>query len=114
MVGKPYAEIDRANVAAGEASFDDQGRARLGLRGPGRLRIYAEKASGVVVGAEMCAPDGEHLAHWLALAIERKCTVRELLRAPFYHPCLEEAVRSALRDVAKDGRGGASFELEKS
>ncbi|HEY8886924.1 MAG TPA: dihydrolipoyl dehydrogenase, partial [Gallionella sp.] len=42
----------------------------------------------------------EHLAHLLALAIQRKLTVRELLRMPFYHPVLEEGLRTALREAA--------------
>ena len=41
----------------------------------------------------------EHLAHILALAMERRSTVWDLLHA-FYHPVLEEGLRSALRDLA--------------
>ena len=68
-------------------------------------------SGGRALGAELFAPDGEHLAQFLALAIERKCTVKELLRAPFYHPSFEEGVRTALRKVAKDLPGGGDFEL---
>jgi dihydrolipoamide dehydrogenase len=49
----------------------------------------------------MCAPAGEHLAHLLALAIDRELTVHELLRMPIYHPVLEEGLRTALRDAAR-------------
>jgi dihydrolipoamide dehydrogenase len=49
----------------------------------------------------MCAPAGEHLAHLLALALDRRMTVRELLRLPFYHPVLEEGLRRALRALAR-------------
>ena len=66
----------------------------------GLLRVYADKSSGRLLGAEMCAPQGEHLAHLLALAVQRKLTLRELLGMPFYHPVLEEGLRSALRDAA--------------
>jgi dihydrolipoyl dehydrogenase len=111
MVGKRYGQLDQANVAVGEASFEKQGRARLALRASGRLRVYADKTSGALLGAELCAPDGEHLAHLLALALERKCTVKDLLRAPFYHPTLEEGLREALRDAAKNLPGGDAFEL---
>ncbi len=111
LVGKHHSQLDRENVAIGEVSFADQGRAVLALRRGGRLRVYAEKASGALLGAELCAPDGEHLAHLLALAIERKCTVKELLRAPFYHPSFEEGLRGALREVAKELPGGGDFEL---
>ncbi len=106
-----HAQLDPANVAVGEANFEKQGRARLALRASGRLRVYADKASGALLGAELCAPDGEHLAHLLALALARKCTVRDLLRAPFYHPTLEEGLREALRDAAKNLPGGQMFEL---
>jgi dihydrolipoamide dehydrogenase len=49
----------------------------------------------------MCAPRAEHLAHLLALAIDRRLTVQELLRMPFYHPVFEEGLRTALRDAAR-------------
>ena len=47
-------------------------------------------------------PDGEHLAHWLALAVHAGLSVRSLLRAPVYHPVLEEGVRSALLELLRD------------
>jgi dihydrolipoamide dehydrogenase len=100
-VGTRYARLDREQVAIGEVSFADQGRARIGLRGGGRLRVYADKTTGALLGAELCAPDGEHMAHFLALAVERRCTLRELMRAPVYHPTLEEGLRDALREAAK-------------
>ena len=75
------------------------------------MRVYAAREDGTLLGAELCAPDGEHLAHWLALAIERRSTVAELLRAPFYHPSIEEGVRTALRQVSKQMPTGDGFEL---
>ena len=36
----------------------------------------------------------------LALAVEQRLTVHDLLRMPFYHPVLEEGLRTALRDAA--------------
>lgn len=111
LVGKTYAELDPATRTVGEVTFAEQGRAVLGLRGDGRLHIYADKRTGHLLGAEMAAPDGEHLAHFLALAIERGCTVTELLRAPFYHPTLEEGLRSALRAAHREGTTRGEFEL---
>jgi dihydrolipoamide dehydrogenase len=111
LVGKHHSQLDLDKVVIGEASFADQGRARLALRAAGVLRVYAEKGSGTLLGAELCAPDGEHLAHLLALAIERRCTVKELLRMPFYHPSFEEGLRGALREIAKGLPGSGDFEL---
>ena len=47
------------------------------------------------------APGGEHLAHLLALAIERGETAASLLRMPFYHPVIEEMLPSALQDLLR-------------
>ena len=59
----------------------------------------------------MCAPAGEHMAHLLALAIDRSLTVRELLRIPFYHPVLEEGLRTALRTLAAQLPAGSESDL---
>ena len=101
MVGKRFAELDESVVAIGAIDFERQGRARAAQRNKGRMRLYADKADGRLLGAEMCVRAGEHIVHLLALAIERSLTVHELLRMPFYHPVLEEGLRSALRELAK-------------
>ena len=67
----------------------------------GILRIYADRDTGLLRGAELCCPEGEHLAHLLAGAITQKLDVRDLLRQPFYHPTVEEGLRTALRQIDK-------------
>ncbi|TVQ37840.1 MAG: dihydrolipoyl dehydrogenase [Geminicoccaceae bacterium] len=101
-VGQRFAELDEAAIVIGAVSFDRQGRARTAQTNEGLLRVYADKASGRLLGAEMAAPAGEHLAHLLALAIERRLTVAELLRLPFYHPVIEEGLRTALRAASRE------------
>ncbi len=86
----------------GEASFADQGRAVVEDRAKGLLRVYGEWATGLLLGAEMIGPDAEHHAHLLAWAIGAKLTVADALHLPVYHPCTEEAVRTALRDLARE------------
>ena len=39
------------------------------------------------------------LAHLLAWCLGKGMTVLEMLRQPFYHPTMEEAVQGALRDL---------------
>jgi len=99
-VGSSFQSLDGKNPLIGEIRFDHQSRARIGQRNKGILRLYAAPESGRLLGAEMCAPAAEHMAHLLALAIERSLTVRDMLRLPFYHPVLEEGLRTALRDLA--------------
>lgn len=86
--------------AHGEVSFEDQGRARVIGRDRGLLRVYAESDTGLLLGAEMIGPSAEHLGHLLAWSIESRLTVSELLQRPFYHPVLEEGLRTALRTLA--------------
>lgn len=100
IVGQSYTELKEDEIVIGEVDFSSQARARMAEINHGLLRVYADKSSGRLLGAEMCAPQGEHLAHLLALAVQRKLTVRELLGMPFYHPVLEEGLRTALRDAA--------------
>nr|MBP6355493.1 dihydrolipoyl dehydrogenase [Nitrosomonas sp.] len=52
-----------------------------------------------------------HMAHWLALAIDRSLTVPELLRIPFYHPVLEEGLRTALRALSAQLPAGSESDL---
>lgn len=101
VVGKRLAKLDAAQTVIGTVHFDDQGRARAALRHQGRLCVFADKTTGRLRGAEMCAPEGEHQAHLLALALERQLTVHDLLAMPFYHPTYEEGLRTALRDAAR-------------
>lgn len=101
VVGRRHAALKDEDFVTGQVDFARQGRARVAQKDAGRLHLYAERSTGRLLGAEMCAPAGEHMAHLLALAIDRELTVQDLLRMPFYHPVLEEGLRTALRDAAK-------------
>jgi dihydrolipoamide dehydrogenase len=100
FVGRRAAELDPAATVIGEESFAAQGRARTMQRNEGLLRVYAARSDGRLLGAEMAAPAAEHMAHLLALAIGQELTVHDLLRMPFYHPTIEEGLRTALRGAA--------------
>lgn len=100
VVGQRHADLPQGQWVGGTVDFARQGRARVAQCNHGRLNVYAEHGSGRLLGAELCAPAGEHMAHLLALAVEQRLTVHDLLRMPFYHPVLEEGLRTALRDAA--------------
>lgn len=99
-VGPPRSEMPDATVT-GEVDFARQGRARIAASAAGLLRLHADPSDGRLLGAEMCAPAAEHMAHLLALAVEQRLGVPQILAMPFYHPVLEEGLRSALRDLAR-------------
>jgi len=83
----------------GFVSFEDQGRSRVMLRNQGMLKVYAEQGSGLFLGAEMFGPAAEHIGHLLAWAAQQRMTVSRMLEMPFYHPVIEEGLRTALRDL---------------
>ena len=102
-LGKSYktlCEGGRPKFAIGQVSFENQGRSRVMLQNKGMLRVYAEYGSCRFLGAEMIGPRGEHIAHLLAWAAQAHLTVPQMLDMPFYHPVIEEGVRTALRDLA--------------
>lgn len=111
LVGKSCRDLDRDQVVIGSADFSRQGRATIAATNRGLLRVYAHKESGRLIGAELCIPQAEHIAHLLALAIERNSTVSDTLRMPFYHPTLEEGLRTALRDASSQLGGRADSDL---
>ena len=88
------------DYAVGEVSFEGQGRSRVMLKNKGVLKVYAQKRTGLFLGAEMFGPAAEHIAHLLSWAIQQRQTVASILDMPFYHPVIEEGVRTAFRDLA--------------
>ncbi|MCG7404937.1 dihydrolipoyl dehydrogenase [Caballeronia zhejiangensis] len=99
MVGSRHVDLKPESFVTGEVSFEDQGRSRVMLRNRGLMHVYVDRASRRFVGAEWIGPDAEHIAHLLAWALQMKLTVDEMLRMPFYHPVVEEGLRTALRDA---------------
>jgi dihydrolipoamide dehydrogenase len=104
MAGASHAELTAADVAfdTGRVSFADQGRSRVMLVNQGGLHVYAEHRTGRLLGAEMIGPAAEHLGHLLAWSVQRGDTVQQMLDCPFYHPVIEEGLRTALRQLHSD------------
>ncbi|MEM5436254.1 dihydrolipoyl dehydrogenase [Paraburkholderia diazotrophica] len=100
MVGARHADLAADSFVTGEVSFEDQGRSRVMLRNRGLMHVYVDKASRRFVGAEWIGPDAEHIAHLLSWALQMNLTVDAMLAMPFYHPVVEEGLRTALRDAA--------------
>jgi dihydrolipoamide dehydrogenase len=100
VVGRSFADLQGEDTAIGEVKFDGQGRALVMQENSGYLRVYGQRETGILLGAEMVTPAGEHLAHLLSWVIQKGMTVFEVLQLPFYHPVVEEGLRTALRDLA--------------
>ena len=110
MVGASYAELDLDNTLISSVPFGMLGRALIMGKNKDLLRVYADKASGRLLGAAMIAPHGEHLGHLLNWCMEQGLTVQQMVRMPFYHPVLEEVIQPALRDlVSQSGLGSDQY-----
>ena len=102
-VGSNHEQLTAANqhFAVGEVSFENQGRSSVLLVNQGLLRGYGEFGTGLLLGAEMIGAANEHLAHLLAWVIQMRMSVDEVLELPFYHPVIEEGLRTALRELQR-------------
>ena len=103
LAGASHAELIAAGIRfeTGRVSFEDQGRSRVMGLNQGALHVYAEVSSGRFLGAEMLGPAAEHIGHLLAWSVQRGDTVQQMLDSPFYHPVIEEGLRTALRQLQR-------------
>ena len=100
MVGQAWAELEgHENVVVGKISFEGQGRSRVMLKNKGLMHLYADRESGLFLGSEFIGPHAEHLAHLLSWAHQQKMSIPQMLEMPFYHPVIEEGLRTGLKDV---------------
>jgi dihydrolipoamide dehydrogenase len=99
--GSAWNDVKDSDPAIGAAHFHG-GREKIMLRTHGLIRIYAERSTGRLLGTEMVAPDGEHLAHLMAWSIAQNLTAFDLLARPFYHPTITETLKAALEDLVDD------------
>lgn len=88
------------DIIKGTVSFEDQGRSRVMLKNLGMLNVYFDRKTHNFIGAEMMGPNAENIAHAFAWIIELGVTLEQVLEFPFYHPVVEEGVRTAFRDAA--------------
>ncbi|NYT45945.1 dihydrolipoyl dehydrogenase [Alcaligenaceae bacterium] len=114
QAGLRFRELPKMGVAFGEVNFANQGRSRVILKNRGKLRVYADLADGRLLGAEMAGPAMEHIAHLLAWSIQQKLTINQMLQMPYYHPVIEEGLRTALRDAAKQCVAAKMAQVQES
>lgn len=99
IVGQSYKQLktDLHEFITGFVSYEKQGRALILAENKGAIEIYIDKNSGKLLGAELFCPHAEHLAHLLAWMISEELNIHQILNKPFYHPTLEEGLRTAFK-----------------
>lgn len=98
-VGAQLSELNSNDIAIGEIQFSPVGRALIMGKNRGLLRLYVQKSDGLLLGACMCCVKAENLAHLICWSIQNGMTVFDMLKMPFYHPVIEEALQAALYNV---------------
>lgn len=93
-------ETYKDNLVIGELDFRSQGRSRVMNVNKGVLRLYGDKSSDKLLGATIVGPRAENLTHLLAWCIQADISVTQMLAMPFYHPVIEEGLRTALRNLS--------------
>ena len=99
IVGAQLSELNQDAIAIGEIQFAPVGRALIIGKNRGLLRLYVQKSDGLLLGACMCCVKAENLAHLISWSIQNGMTVFDMLKMPFYHPVIEEALQAALYNV---------------
>jgi dihydrolipoamide dehydrogenase len=103
LVGRTHEQLrkNKRTFVIGRADFSQQSRAKLEIHNQGLLHIYVDSENAQILGAELICPGGEHLAHQLALTVQQKLSVFDVLQMPYYHPTIEEGLRTALQHAVK-------------
>ena len=99
LIGIPFKQLGAGTFVTGAVDFSNQGRSRVMLKNKGLLHVYADVATRRFLGAEMIGPSAEHIGHLLAWAAQQSLTIDQMLEMPFYHPVIEEGLRTALREA---------------
>jgi dihydrolipoamide dehydrogenase len=94
--GAQLSEVDQDAIVIGEIQFAPVGRALIIGKNRGVLRLYVRKTDGLLLGASMCCVKAENLAHLITWSIQQGMTIFDILKMPFYHPVIEEALQAAL------------------
>ena len=96
LVGTGFDELpDGARI--GSATVEG-GRAQIDGHEGGLVRLYADSA-GRLIGGTIVSHAAEHLAHTLMVAVSQGLTAEAFAALPWYHPCYEEHLQAAVRDL---------------
>lgn len=101
--GQNYAGLVKQGIefVTGIVSYEKQGRAIVLGKNRGAVEVYVEKSTRRLLGAELLVESAEHMAHLLSWIISQQLSIDEILEMPFYHPTLEEGLRTALKHARR-------------
>lgn len=101
--GQSYKLLKTQNIdfITGFVSYEKQGRAIVLGKNKGAIEIYIDKATKKLLGAELFVDSAEHMAHLLSWMIHQGVTLDDVLDQAYYHPTLEEGLRTAFKHARR-------------
>ena len=87
---------------AADYPFDDHGKSILMEAKYGFVRIFGEKPTGKILGAEIVSKDAGELIHTLSIAVSHGLTAHSLMKTHWYHPTLSEILTYPLEDIVDE------------
>ena len=102
-IGALERDLDERGVKYLVASypFNDHGKSILMEANYGYVKVLAEPKRGRILGAEIVGKDAGELIHAFSTPLAMRATVRDMLRAPWYHPTLAEIITYPLEEIAE-------------
>ena len=102
-IGALERDLDERGVKYLSASypFNDHGKSILMDANYGYVKVLAEPKRGCILGAEIVGKDAGELIHCFSTPLALRATVRDMLRAPWYHPTLAEIITYPLEEIAE-------------
>ena len=103
-VGLTQKALDERGIhyVAADYPFDDHGKSILMEAKRGFVRLFGEKPTGRILGAEIVSKDAGELIHALSVAVSNNLSAADLLRTHWYHPTLAEIITYPLEDIVDD------------
>lgn len=104
MVGLTEKQLKERGIdyISADYPFDDHGKSILMEAKAGYVKVFAERFTGRILGAECISKDGGELIHAMAVAVSLKATAADLLKVHWYHPTLSEIWTYPLEDIAEE------------
>lgn len=102
-VGQSYKMLldKKIEFVTGYIDYTKQGRAIVNAKNQGAVEVYVDIKTRRILGSELFCHEAEHLAHLLAWALDECLTIDDLLDKPYYHPTIEEGLRTALKHARR-------------
>jgi pyruvate/2-oxoglutarate dehydrogenase complex dihydrolipoamide dehydrogenase (E3) component len=91
----------RTPYLAASHPFNDHGKSIVMGITRGHVKLLCAPRTGRLLGAEVVGPQAGELIHCLTAPLSLRATVRDLLRAPWYHPTLAEIFTWPLEELSE-------------